>query len=169
MKEQFGRRLGLLCFSRNWKNPVLWSHYAEKHTGICLGFDADDVVPVTYTAGRPHFAGKLSDLTDDFTGRWLSTKFKGWEYEDEVRTLVPLHEANEQSGLHYRSFGPHLQLKQVIVGPLCAVTAGLQRAIGRHAAEIDILKARLAFRSFGVTRDKHRFWNREHIRIPRLI
>src|SRR4030042_3833160 len=31
--------MGLLCFSKNWTNPLLWSHYASKHEGICLGFD----------------------------------------------------------------------------------------------------------------------------------
>jgi len=33
------RKTGLMCFSANWTNPVLWSHYATKHRGICLGFD----------------------------------------------------------------------------------------------------------------------------------
>ena len=32
-------RKGLLSFSANWTNPVLWSHYASKHKGVCLGFD----------------------------------------------------------------------------------------------------------------------------------
>jgi len=45
-KERLIGKLGLLCFSRNWHNPVLWSHYADKHRGICPGFDADDVVSV---------------------------------------------------------------------------------------------------------------------------
>jgi hypothetical protein len=31
--------MGLLCFAGDWSEPVMWSHYAEKHTGICLGFD----------------------------------------------------------------------------------------------------------------------------------
>lgn len=30
------REYGVLCFSRKWSNPVLWSHYADKHKGICL-------------------------------------------------------------------------------------------------------------------------------------
>src|SRR5687768_16056458 len=27
---------GMLCFSRSWKNPVQWSHYADRHRGVCL-------------------------------------------------------------------------------------------------------------------------------------
>ena len=30
---QFDRQFGMLCFSRSWRNPVQWSHYAAKHTG----------------------------------------------------------------------------------------------------------------------------------------
>ena len=29
----------ILCFSRNWDNLLLWSHYGDSHTGVCLGFD----------------------------------------------------------------------------------------------------------------------------------
>src|SRR6516165_6791682 len=28
-----------LCFSKSWNNILMWSHYADKHRGICLGFD----------------------------------------------------------------------------------------------------------------------------------
>src|SRR5438552_5198124 len=38
-KRRVNQRFGVLCFSKNWKNPLLWSHYAEKHKGLCLGFD----------------------------------------------------------------------------------------------------------------------------------
>lgn len=27
---------GVLCFSKSWSNPVQWSHYANKHQGICI-------------------------------------------------------------------------------------------------------------------------------------
>jgi len=40
-KEQMARQYGLLCFSRGWHNPVLWSHYADRHRGIALGFDVE--------------------------------------------------------------------------------------------------------------------------------
>jgi hypothetical protein len=38
-KDNYDKDTGLLCFSQNWTSPVLWSHYADKHRGICLGFD----------------------------------------------------------------------------------------------------------------------------------
>jgi hypothetical protein len=38
-KDAYDSHTGLLCFSADWTNPVLWSHYAEKHRGVCLGFN----------------------------------------------------------------------------------------------------------------------------------
>ena len=52
--DEFNRDKGLLCFSKRWHNPVLWSHYAPKHRGMCLGFDASDELlqDVQYTKER---------------------------------------------------------------------------------------------------------------------
>ncbi len=36
-------KFGLLCFSESWNNPVQWSHYADRHQGLCLGFDIPDI------------------------------------------------------------------------------------------------------------------------------
>ena len=38
-RELQNRHTGLLSFSKSWKNPVLWSHYAAGGRGIVLGFD----------------------------------------------------------------------------------------------------------------------------------
>jgi hypothetical protein len=48
------RTTGLLCFSTKWSNPLLWSHYADRHRGICLGFDVarELVQPVDYAKER---------------------------------------------------------------------------------------------------------------------
>ena len=54
MKTQLNETKGLICFSRTWSNPLLWGHYAEKHTGIALGFDVPDQLlsQVLYTSQR---------------------------------------------------------------------------------------------------------------------
>src|SRR6266699_7273356 len=63
MKEELSRERGLLCFSRDWRNPVQWSHYAHGHRGLCFGFDVPDeaVGPVTYSEKR--IAAKIDQLT----------------------------------------------------------------------------------------------------------
>src|SRR4029077_1056950 len=41
-KKEMSKRFGLICFCEDWYNTLLWSHYADKHRGMCLGFDVDD-------------------------------------------------------------------------------------------------------------------------------
>jgi hypothetical protein len=54
------KRLGLLCFSKTYKSPLLWGHYADHAKGIALGFDPDhfslkDPITVSYKGKRPTF------------------------------------------------------------------------------------------------------------------
>jgi len=53
-RDQLVPRVGLLCFSADWTDPVLWTHYGSRHSGICLGFDvpADLAMKVDYQDNR---------------------------------------------------------------------------------------------------------------------
>ena len=89
-KKHMTEKLGILCFSENWKNPLLWSHYADRHKRIALKFQIKDniALPVKYRKDR--FPIDLKKLKygdrrvtkDEAEGLWL-TKFKSWEYDDE--------------------------------------------------------------------------------------
>ena len=62
------KNTGMICLGDNWRSPVMWAHYAEKHTGICLGFDVEDAIinKVTYTDEKlqvefgPHLPRRLA-------------------------------------------------------------------------------------------------------------
>jgi hypothetical protein len=53
-KDEFNMNNGIICFSADWTDPVLWSHYAAKHKGVALGFDVamDLVSEVQYSSSR---------------------------------------------------------------------------------------------------------------------
>jgi hypothetical protein len=112
---------GLLCFSKTWTNPVLWSHYAERHMGLCLGFDVPDNLgqDVTYLKRRADLDSFLPSATKALSrpGRIFFVKFKGWEYEKEWRRVVRLDEALQQDGLHFWPFGADLQLREGLGTP----------------------------------------------------
>ena len=87
-------KLGLLCFSEQWKNPVLWSHYADSHRGICLGFDIHSSLHPTKVqyvtkklrvdpdeCGAPHGIA----IPEEVQELLFVTKFTHWSYEEEVR------------------------------------------------------------------------------------
>lgn len=98
LKADIDKTIGVLCFSRSWSNPVLWSHYGDKHRGICSGFDIPDalVKPVTYQGKRlpariEHDVAQHDTETAGY--RLLTTKFEHWRYEDEIRVIVKLEGA----------------------------------------------------------------------------
>ena len=73
-KREVNAKYGLICFSAMWHNPVLWSHYADKHRGLCLGFDVpeSELHEVTYLDRRR----RLTDLVPETArpGSLLCTK-----------------------------------------------------------------------------------------------
>jgi hypothetical protein len=148
------RLYGLLCFSLSWHNPLLWSHYADRHRGLALGFDvADEILkPVSYAEQRP----TLTKI-DPTVARWLLfTKFVDWRYEQEPRIFTTLQE-RDPSGLYFGKFSEQLVLREVVVGPLCKVTKKeLRNALNRDAA-VTLTKSLLAFNTFEVVRDKRGF------------
>jgi hypothetical protein len=83
--QSFIRSLGILSFSRTPIDPLLWSHYAAGHSGICLGFDSelldakrafirDDV---TY-AEKPPYVDlflKLTEEIGEFVRPWENHRY----------------------------------------------------------------------------------------------
>ena len=122
-KDSQNNKMGLLCFSTNWTNPVLWSHYANRHKGICLGFDlrpGSEVQEVLYKEKRPRIElgplGDPSSIPADLQDLLLRTKFIGWKYEQERRRFVDLSKAKQEKGLYFLPFDEDLRLKEVILG-----------------------------------------------------
>lgn len=35
-------KFGVCCFSKKKNDILMWSHYSEKHTGACIGFDTNN-------------------------------------------------------------------------------------------------------------------------------
>ena len=122
---QFKGSTGLLCFSRNWDNLLLWSHYAASHTGLCLGFDIpDDSSGTSFDMDvlyQPNLL-KIPDVNDikfDLANRLLRTKHESWSYEQEVRLFVKINDPPDEKGLFWFQFGPNLELREVIIGVQC--------------------------------------------------
>src|SRR2546426_4361250 len=101
-RDEMNRR-GVLSFSSKWNNPLLWSHYADKHKGICLGFDVvaadENTIYVEYANERLPPPLKLDA---SFALNLLRTKFAGWEYEGEVRIFATRD--TEENGYYYANF-----------------------------------------------------------------
>ena len=127
MKKELSKNTGILCFSRSWRNPVLWSHYAGKHTGLCLGFDipSEYLVSVKYSSKR--FSVDKSQLLEaacanqESIQRLLSFKYSHWRYENEIRSFLSLEDIEPQTCLYFAEFSDHLRLAEVILGAETAI------------------------------------------------
>jgi Protein of unknown function (DUF2971) len=121
MVAEHKRDIGIICLSRNWNNLLMWSHYADKHKGVCLGFDIPDgsYLDVRY---QPNLLQRheLTDNPEDFANRMLSAKHESWSYEQEVRVFVDLNDPPDEDGRWWIEFNPELQLREVIIGVQCS-------------------------------------------------
>lgn len=94
-------RVGCLC--TNYKNNLMWSHYADSHRGFCVEYDFCDAdasiplpFPVIYSNVRPQVPWEEAlvrspENTANATSNLmigLLTKDNCWEYENEWRYLV---------------------------------------------------------------------------------
>lgn len=160
-KAQIDRQFGLMCFSKSWDNPLLWSHYGERYKGLCLGFEVPDekVVPVRYQSERTEFLQE--NLDESIVVEFLSTKFVDWAYEKEVRIITDLSDRDPTDGHYYIDFGDDLKLTEIVVGVLNdssrAELVSEMNLAGINSAEVRLVKARLAFKSFAVVADKRGF------------
>jgi len=156
-------QIGFLCFSRDWKNPVQWSHYADGHKGVCLGFEMADALlePVHYSAKR------LKMVEADFVleepaakvrmTTALFTKYVHWQYEQEMRAIVNLDapEVIREAGLHFDPFSEVGSLVSVMLGARCPVgRAEITSILGASLDGISLCKARPAFRSFEMVKQQ---------------
>jgi hypothetical protein len=167
MKAEMAKSSGIICFSRSWRNPVQWSHYADRHNGLCLGFDIPGkfLAAVNYSPKR--FRINVNQLANvqaiefETAKELLFTKYSHWRYEQEMRIFTALEDIDPETGLYFANFSASLRLREVIVGALSVVTEELiAAALGDLKSSVDVWKARLAFGSFRVVRqrDKKLWW-----------
>jgi hypothetical protein len=156
-KAQMAQQYGMLCFTRRWRNPVLWSHYADQHRGMCLGFDVprESLRPVAYVTKRLPLRLPLTPAT---TEELLFTKYRDWQYEEEWRGWFRLEECDPITGFYFCKLDDKIRLREVIVGPLCdTLKPRIEVALTGYRRDVRILKARLAFTSFRVVKNRQGF------------
>lgn len=136
---------------------MLWSHYAVKHSGICLGFNIDRkrAQRVEYEDSRrvfkldPASPGGLSAQVKELLVR---TKFKHWKYEGEQRLIVDLNAASSEGNLYFVPFNAGMELAEVILGPLCHLDLAAVRSLvrSRYSDEVRAFRSRPAFGGFSI-------------------
>jgi hypothetical protein len=160
-KNNLNSTKGMICFSGSWSNPLLWGHYAEKHSGMALGFDVKDeyLSPVQYTTQRVKvkFDQKTRKVVDGprLIENLLRTKFTDWKYEDEKRMFVDLRTSSQEGSNYFQEFSDILVLREVILGLKCDLPVSRAQQLLRHYPNpVKVLKAGMALRTFKIIEDR---------------
>ena len=105
--ENFLSKLTISCFSASgWENALMWSHYANSYSGICVEYDFNKMedkigllFPVEYAQKRPtlllkDFGIEIKEKEDQspkidlqMLVKYLLVKDKCWKYEEEWRII----------------------------------------------------------------------------------
>jgi len=145
---------GALCFSANWADPVLWTHYSQKHRGICLGFDVKEGLAeeVSYAAERLSLKLGAEEKLDEETKRLLIyTKFQSWGYEQEWRAIVELSAMRKEGSLYFYPFNNDLNLVEVVLGQICGLNVVATRAlVNKHYDAVHTFQSRIASQWFDI-------------------
>lgn len=112
LHTSIGNTVGITCFSETPYNMLMWSHYANKHSGICVEYDFSKLfstvpnsllLPVEYSGKRPLLpiekvivdrGGKIEvdqskmNLLLPALLKSLAIKSDIWSYEREWRHVV---------------------------------------------------------------------------------
>jgi len=91
---------GVFSLSETWKSPLMWSHYADEHRGICVEYDTTqiphpNISPVDYRIPRGVKASDLvkwkMEASPEAERRVYNTYFfaksSEWKYEKEWRDV----------------------------------------------------------------------------------
>lgn len=101
-------KVGVLCVTEKWDNFLMWSHYADNHRGVCVGFKSDTdifskAIKVNYQEEKPIIAipVQISDMESVYRSTY-QTKAKFWETEKEWRVLKkPFSDAHREHEIQY--------------------------------------------------------------------
>jgi len=141
---------GVLCLSEVNDDILMWSHYADSHQGICIGFRASPTdyyfrraLPVNYADEYPNIT--LFDDNDKRMEATLLTKSNHWKYEKEWRIV----EHQEGAGIHPY---PEEMLACVILGlnfPQECREEIINMLASKHR-KVEILEAKMCERKFAI-------------------
>ena len=116
------RHFGVICLSHVWDSVLMWSHYSDKHTGFCLGFDQKLLLETCKFGSQgdvqyDHFPN-ISPLAANDPETIIKQSFfkaPGWEYEGEYR-IVKLEYPDELSHEMRIHLYPDECLREIILG-----------------------------------------------------
>ena len=113
---------GMVCFSSDWQEPIMWGHYADRNKGVVLGYKVSSnrfpIKKVQYPSERKKISLDPQTVTaSEYINAVGFIKYEGWSYEKEHRFFVILDDCIGIEGNYFLRFDDGLNLTKVIIGP----------------------------------------------------
>lgn len=148
---------GVVSLAERADCPLMWSHYADQHRGLCIGYSVppdaiEDLRAVEYGGGRLIAASQVAAMLLDgdptaaraVDDAVLLRKAPDWKYEREWRLIGP-------KGLHDMS----LELEEVVFGLRCdsAVIYAVVKALSGRSRPVSFFEINERFDSFDLVKN----------------
>lgn len=123
LRKELGLK-GVFSLSEKWNEPLLWSHYAAQHQGICIeyetSFDLRNLKEVDYNAPRALRANDLyrwkcrgdTSAEQRVLNTYFYAKAPQWSYEAEWRDIADKAGANP---LHFDITAIHFGIRADLI------------------------------------------------------
>ena len=162
--EMANKEIGILCFSRTIKDPVLWSHYANTHRGIAFAVNVNVnshlvsdlhevfydkppmIIPIQRYNQMPE--SELLEMIKNLHKQ----KSKSWGYEQESRLLLDLKECKPTGGSYLWDKMPSSFITHAIIGFRSSVSEQyLRQALDSNGFQhTQILKAKRSRKTYEI-------------------
>ena len=156
-QETISKYLYVACFSKDPSNMLMWSHYADNHKGIILGFDFDDEYLINDNIFKDViYSNSVAVLDIEHLKIKISiTKSLDWKYEKEKRLIVPkshlhlLNKKNNISGINIKKSS----IKEIILGSRInsKTIAEIKNIVNKKEfSHIQVLRSALKIREYKI-------------------
>jgi len=144
---------GVLSLASKWNCPLMWSHYADEHKGICIEYDISRAVcdvptKIDYNGGRGIPLSSIVDwifndsieAKEAIERKYFYTKAGQWKYEKEWRYL---------SGSHGARSAP-FPISGIYFGMRCenSIVSSIVKLLDGHKSDINFYQVRPKVDSF---------------------
>lgn len=158
-RKDLDKKAGIVCFSKDWHNTLLWAHYGDKHKGICIGFDIDSrfTEEITYIKTKWSIEDLNTSDKEQMKKILLFSKYEKWEYENEIRAGFALDEEQKENGMYFSDFDQALMPKEIILGCRNKTTPKEIRSAldeGNYNHHIKVIQTKVASREFSIIEDR---------------